>query len=335
MAACRLIHRTGPRTGSRRLPNSTCAGCPRRSPCCEHWRWPTRCVRASACRCSRRCCRRRCSTCGWRAASRQRPPRCPPGVRGWAYVVRWTMTKLRLEQAPVAALPRRFLLTAPLWGMLAGVLLGIDGAAALVSRWNPATLALVHVFALGVLGNVMFGSILQFLPAAGGVRLRGGARLGHALHLLLNLGVALLVAGLHQGWSIALFAAALLLPLAFAILAAMVVPGLARAAGQRERERERERGEKARRRHGHSDDHVIVLARLRNLVQVFLLDLLVVIVLTGRPTAPIWSMTDLMCWSYQLLRARRSRQRSCQMSEQPRSMSIIGRTTSTSHVFGR
>src|SRR5574337_1092418 len=169
MAACRLIHRTGPRTGSRRLPNSTCAGCPRRSPCCEHWRWPTRCVRASACRCSRRCCRRRCSTCGWRAASRQRPPRCPPGVRGWAYVVRWTMTKLRLEQAPVAALPRRFLLTAPLWGMLAGVLLGIDGAAALVSRWNPATLALVHVFALGVLGNVMFGSILQFLPAAGGV----------------------------------------------------------------------------------------------------------------------------------------------------------------------
>ncbi|TAL88722.1 MAG: hypothetical protein EPN69_15805 [Rhodanobacter sp.] len=143
------------------------------------------------------------------------------------------MTKLRLEQAPVASLPRRFLLTAPLWGMLAGVLLGIDGDAALVSRWNPATLALVHMFVLGVLGNVMFGSVLQFLPAAGGVQLRGGARLGQALHLLFNLGVTLLVAGLQQSWPSALLAAAVLLPLAFATLAAMVVPGLVGATGQR------------------------------------------------------------------------------------------------------
>ncbi len=143
------------------------------------------------------------------------------------------MTKLRLEQAPVASLPRRFLLTMPSWGVLAGVLLAIDGDAALVSRWNPATLALVHVFALGVLGNAMFGSVLQFLPAAGGVQLRGGARLGHALHVVFNLGVTLLVAGLHQGWPIALLAAAALLPLAFATLAAMVVPGLVGAVGQR------------------------------------------------------------------------------------------------------
>ncbi len=143
------------------------------------------------------------------------------------------MTKLRLEQAPVASLPRRFLLTVPLWGVLAGVLLAIDGDAALVSRWNPATLALVHVFALGVLGNAMFGSVLQFLPAAGGVQLRGGARLGHALHVVFNLGVTLLVTGLHQSWPIALLGAAALLPLAFATLAAMVVPGLVGATGQR------------------------------------------------------------------------------------------------------
>jgi len=117
--------------------------------------------------------------------------------------------------------------------MLAGALLIVDGDAALRMRWNPTTLALVHVFTLGVLGNAMFGSVLQFLPAAAGVRVRGGAVLGPWLHALFNLGALLLVAGLHQGWRIALIAAAILLPLAFALLAAMTLPGLLVAAGQR------------------------------------------------------------------------------------------------------
>lgn len=117
--------------------------------------------------------------------------------------------------------------------MLAGVLLIVDGDAALHMRWNAATLALVHVFTLGVLGNAMFGSVLQFLPAAAGVRVRGSATFGPWLHALFNLGVLLLVAGLHRGWRTALIAAAVLLPLAFALLAAMTVPGLLVAAGQR------------------------------------------------------------------------------------------------------
>jgi hypothetical protein len=143
------------------------------------------------------------------------------------------MTQLRLEQGPAPSLPRRFLSSAPWWGMLAGVLLIVDGATALRMRWNPATLALVHVFALGVLGNAMFGSVLQFLPAAAGVRVRGSATFGPWLHALFNLGVLLLVMGLHQGWRTALIAAAVLLPLGFALLAAMTVPGLLAAAGQR------------------------------------------------------------------------------------------------------
>jgi hypothetical protein len=143
------------------------------------------------------------------------------------------MTQLRLEQAPAPSLPRRFLLGAPCWGMLAGVLLIVDADSALRMRWNPGTLALVHVFTLGVLGNAMFGSVLQFLPAAAGVRVRGSAALGPWLHVLFNLGTLLLVAGLHQGWRNALVAAAVLLPLAFVLLATMTLPGLLAAAGQR------------------------------------------------------------------------------------------------------
>jgi hypothetical protein len=144
-----------------------------------------------------------------------------------------TMARLALDQAPAVSLPRRFLLSAPLWGMLAGVLLLVDGDAVLRSRWHPPTLALAHVFTLGVLGNVMFGSVLQFLPAAAGVRVRGGMLLGAPLHVLFNLGALLLVAGLHQSWPAALLGAAVLLPLAFVLLAAMTLPGLIAAVGQR------------------------------------------------------------------------------------------------------
>ncbi len=142
------------------------------------------------------------------------------------------MAKLALDQAPVVSLPRRFLLSMPPWGMLAGVLLLVDGDALLRSRWHPGTLALVHAYTLGVLGNAMFGSLLQFLPAAAGVRLRG-VRLGAYLHGLFNAGALALVFGLRQGSHVALLAAALALPTAFAMLAGMTVPGLLQASLQR------------------------------------------------------------------------------------------------------
>lgn len=121
---------------------------------------------------------------------------------------------------------------APWWGCVAGLLLLPDGAA-LQSRWHPTTLAATHAFTLGVFGNLLFGSLLQFLPAAAGVRLRGGARSAGALYLLLNAGAVLLTAGLQRGHAILLTCAAVLLALAFTLLAAMTAPGLIVAAGQR------------------------------------------------------------------------------------------------------
>lgn len=142
------------------------------------------------------------------------------------------MPKLRLERAPAAALPLRFLLAMPCWGMAGGLLLLIDGDAVLHTRWHPATLALVHVWTLGVLGNAMFGSLLQFLPVAVGAELRW-RRSAPWLHAVFNLGVLLLVAGLHGNVRGLLFGAGLLLPLAFLWLAAMTLPGVFAATGER------------------------------------------------------------------------------------------------------
>jgi len=142
------------------------------------------------------------------------------------------MPRLRLDQAPPATLPLRFLLAMPCWGVAGGVALMVDADATLLTRWHPATLALVHAWTLGVLGNAMVGSLLQFLPAAAGANLRGwrGAPL---LHALFNLGVLMLVAGLHSQARGLLFAAGILLPASFAWLGAMSLPGLLAAAGER------------------------------------------------------------------------------------------------------
>lgn len=142
------------------------------------------------------------------------------------------MAKLEIAQAPPTALPRRFLESAPVWGVLAGLLLAADGAVALQSRWAPGTLALVHALTLGVLGNAMFGGLLQFLPAAAGVRVRGGVRAGWILHGALNIGTALLVAGFHAMRPVLLLGAAAVLAGAFALLAALLLPGLIAAHGR-------------------------------------------------------------------------------------------------------
>jgi len=120
----------------------------------------------------------------------------------------------------------------PAWGMLAGLLLMINGDGMLRSRWHPGTLALVHTFTLGVLGNAMFGSLLQFLPAAAGVSLRVG-RLGAWVHIALNAGALSLVGGFYFGSSLLLTLGGLLLPLAFLALVGITLPAVCRAVGQR------------------------------------------------------------------------------------------------------
>lgn len=142
------------------------------------------------------------------------------------------MARLALDQAPVVSLPRRFLCSMPIWGVLAGLLLVIDGDSLLRSRWHPGTLALVHTCTLGVLGNAMFGSLLQFLPAAAGVPLRGG-RLGAWMHVVLNAGALSLVGGFYLASTPLLTLAGLLLPLAFLALVGITLPGVCRAVGQR------------------------------------------------------------------------------------------------------
>ncbi len=105
------------------------------------------------------------------------------------------MSGLAFAQAPPPGQPLRFLLSSLAWGTGAGLWLLWAGETALLTRWAPHTLVLVHLFTLGVLGNAMVGSLFQFLPVAAGCPLPL-PRQAIWLHAAFNAGLLLLLASL-------------------------------------------------------------------------------------------------------------------------------------------
>ncbi|UNK58346.1 hypothetical protein MNQ95_04395 [Pseudoxanthomonas daejeonensis] len=141
------------------------------------------------------------------------------------------MTGLALTRAPPAPRPLRFLLTAPLWGVVAGVLLAASPDTLAGGRWSPTAVALVHLFTLGVLGNAMLGSLLQFLPVAAGIA-PSAARLAPVAHVALNLGLPVFVAALFFNHAL-LLPASLLLAASLLLVIVPPLPALLRAGAQR------------------------------------------------------------------------------------------------------
>lgn len=142
------------------------------------------------------------------------------------------MTRIEIAAGPPTALPMAFLLAAPAWGCVAGLMLISGAEAAVASRWSPATLALVHALTLGLLGNAIVGALLQFLPAAAGVRLRGGVAGGVALWVALNAGAVMLVLGFQRFSPNLLAAGGACAGLALGMLALATLPALASRLGE-------------------------------------------------------------------------------------------------------
>lgn len=141
------------------------------------------------------------------------------------------MSGLAFASAPRPSLPMRFLIAALAWGAVAGLWLAWQGEIALLSRWTPATLVLVHVFALGLLGNAMLGSLVQFLPVAAGSPLPG-TRVVPWLHAAFNAGLVLLLATFAVSSALALPASGLLGG-SLAIFALLALAAVIRGKGAR------------------------------------------------------------------------------------------------------
>ena len=142
------------------------------------------------------------------------------------------MTGLAFAQAPPPALPMRFLTTASAWGVAAGLWLAWHGDTVALSRWTPTTLVLVHMLALGLLGNAMLGSLVQFLPVAAGSPLPC-ARCLPWLHGAFNVGLVALLATLAWQLRALAWPAGGLLGASLVMFAALALVAVVRGNGER------------------------------------------------------------------------------------------------------
>lgn len=120
---------------------------------------------------------------------------------------------ISFESAPPFAAPLRFFLTAPLFAVLAGVLIAIEGPAIFASRWMPATLALTHLLTVGFMLQMMLGALIQILPVVAGANLVRPLLVAGVAHAGLTVGALLLVGGLYFSLPILLTSAAVFLGL--------------------------------------------------------------------------------------------------------------------------
>lgn len=109
------------------------------------------------------------------------------------------MSGLALESIPPLNIPLRFFLTAPWFGVLAGLLMLVIGQDLWASRWNPALIAMTHLVTLGFMTMTMLGALFQLLPVLSGVAVPAAGTVAPLVHTALVAGVLLLCAGLVSG----------------------------------------------------------------------------------------------------------------------------------------
>ncbi|NYT59563.1 hypothetical protein H0A65_11590 [Alcaligenaceae bacterium] len=106
---------------------------------------------------------------------------------------------LSLNSSPDIGVPLRLLLSAPVFVLLAALLLLWEGPTAMVSRWTAPTLALTHLLTLGALASAMAGAMMQILPVATGINVYAPRTTSTAVHSLLSSGTLVLAAGFLSG----------------------------------------------------------------------------------------------------------------------------------------
>lgn len=106
-------------------------------------------------------------------------------------------TSLSLNQSPGIWSPLRFFISAPLFAILAAILLMLSGSEILQNRWLPQTLAITHLLALGFITMVMMGAMFQLLPVLAGSAIYKSKISSKIIHFLMAVGVLLFCFGFY------------------------------------------------------------------------------------------------------------------------------------------
>ncbi|MDX1303523.1 hypothetical protein [Photobacterium sp.] len=82
------------------------------------------------------------------------------------------LTGLNFDAIPRLDVPIRFYLTAPLFAVIASGLLIWQGEHIWLGRWLPASLAITHLVAIGMMAMIMIGSLFQIMPVLCGAPIK-------------------------------------------------------------------------------------------------------------------------------------------------------------------
>ncbi len=134
-----------------------------------------------------------------------------------------TGSVLGYDSAPPISAPLRFFLSAPLFGIVAGVLL-VFAPSLLESRWTPGALSITHLLTVGFMLMVMVGALFQVLPVVCGAAIPAVRLTATVVHVLIVGGALALAGGLLLMKPAVLMTAATLLGTGFAafLFAAMI-----------------------------------------------------------------------------------------------------------------
>ena len=106
---------------------------------------------------------------------------------------------LSTDQAPPIFVPVRFFITAPLFGILAGILILFSDASTLMNRFSIESIVITHAITIGFLSFIMLGSITQMLPVLAGAKMQKVELVTRISYLLLVVGVISMLLGLYTG----------------------------------------------------------------------------------------------------------------------------------------
>ena len=104
---------------------------------------------------------------------------------------------LSTDQAPPISAPVRFFLTAPLFGILAGILIFFSDAETLMNRFSVESIVVTHAITIGFLSFIMLGSMTQMLPVLAGAKMPKVELVTKSSYIFLVIGVMSMLLGLY------------------------------------------------------------------------------------------------------------------------------------------
>lgn len=130
---------------------------------------------------------------------------------------------LSLDQAPPISVPFRFFITAPIFGVLIGIVFLLFPFELIQNRYSDVAIAVVHLFTLGMLSMIIFGAMQQMMPVLAGAVIKKPVLFANIVHLGLTLGTLLFSASFLFDIGYLLHGAILLLGISFLTFFAVAI----------------------------------------------------------------------------------------------------------------